>query len=98
LRLIAIKDIHYLQADEKYVAIHHARGEDLIEDSLKGLEAEFSGRFLRIHRNCLVAREQLRELRRSPDGRLHAVLRDSADVLEVSRRCLPGLREELKHL
>jgi len=28
LRLIAIEDIHYLQADEKYVAVHHARGKE----------------------------------------------------------------------
>lgn len=98
LRLIPIADIRYLQAEEKYVVVHHARGEDLIEDSLKGLEAEFAGRFLRIHRNCLVAREQISELKRSPDGVVHAVLRDGGAVLEVSRRCLPALRDELKHL
>jgi two-component system response regulator AlgR len=98
LRLIPIGEIRYLQADEKYVVVHHARGEDLVEDSLKSLEAEFAGRFLRIHRNCLVAREQIGELRRTPDGLVHAVLRDGGAVLEVSRRCLPGLRDELKHL
>ena len=98
LRLIPVADIRYLQAEEKYVVVHHARGEDLVEDSLKGLEAEFAGRFLRIHRNCLVAREQFSELKRSPEGLVHAVLRDGGAVLEVSRRCLPVLRDELKHL
>lgn len=98
LRLIPVADIRYLQAEEKYVVVHHARGEDLVEDSLKGLEAEFAGRFLRIHRNCLVAREQFSELRRSPEGAVHAVLRDGGALLEVSRRCLPALRDELKHL
>jgi two-component system response regulator AlgR len=98
LRLIPVREIHYLQADEKYVVVHHARGEDLVEDSLKSLEAEFAGRFLRIHRNCLVAREQFSELRRSNDGLVHAVLRDGGAVLEVSRRCLPVLRDELRHL
>src|SRR5690606_41380063 len=38
LRLIPVKDIHYLQAEEKYVVVHHERGEDLIEESLKSLE------------------------------------------------------------
>jgi two-component system response regulator AlgR len=98
LRLIPVADVRYLQAEEKYVVVHHARGEDLVEDSLKGLEAEFAGRFLRIHRNCLVAREQFSELRRSPEGVVNAVLRDGGAVLEVSRRCLPALRDELKHL
>lgn len=98
LRLVPVDEIRYLQAEEKYVVLHHARGEDLVEDSLKSLEAEFAPRFLRIHRNCLVARDQIAELRRTPEGVVQAVLRDGGAALEVSRRCLPGLREELKHL
>ena len=98
LRLIPVEDIRYLQADEKYVVVHHARGEDLIEESLKSLETEFSGRFVRIHRNCLVARDEIVELRRSPEGNVHAVLRHVDAPLEISRRCLTQLRETLRHL
>jgi two-component system response regulator AlgR len=96
LRLIPIEEIHYLQAEEKYVIVHHARGEDLIEESLKSLEEEFAERLVRIHRNCLVARGQLAELRRAGDGQVHAVLRDVAQPLEVSRRCVANLRGELR--
>lgn len=98
LRLIPVDDIHYLQAEEKYVVVHHARGEDLIEESLKSLEDEFGDRFIRIHRNCLVARPQLQELRRSVSGQVHAVLRDGKQPLEVSRRCVANLKQELRHL
>ncbi len=98
LRLIPIDDIRYLQAEEKYVIVHHARGEDLIEESLKSLEDEFADRLVRIHRNCLVARHELVELRRSGEGQVHAVLRNSQQPLEVSRRCVAQLREELRHL
>jgi two-component system response regulator AlgR len=98
LRLIPVDDIHYLQAEEKYVVVHHARGEDLIEESLKSLELEFGERFIRIHRNCLVASDEFAELRRGTDGQVHAVLRHGGGPLEVSRRCLPVLRERLKHL
>lgn len=98
LRLIPVEDIRYLQADEKYVVVHHARGEDLIEESLKSLEAEFPTRFIRIHRNCLVARDEIVELQRAPDGQVHAVLRNVATPLEVSRRCLSQLRDTLRHL
>ncbi len=98
LRLIPIEDIHYLQAEEKYVAVHHSRGEDLIEESLKSLEQEFPERFLRIHRNCLIASEEILELRRLPDGQVQAVLRHGKEPLEVSRRCLPALRDRLKRL
>jgi two-component system response regulator AlgR len=98
LRLIPIEDVHYLQAEEKYVLVHHARGEDLIEESLKSLELEFGDRFQRIHRNCLVASEEFLELRRLPDGQVQAVLRHGKAPLEVSRRCVAGLRERLRHL
>ena len=98
LRLIPIEDVRYLQAEEKYVVVHHARGQDLIEESLKSLEVEFAERFLRIHRNCLVAADEFAELRRGPDGQVHALLRAGGGPLEVSRRCLPALRERLKHL
>ena len=98
LRLIPIDDIHYLQAEEKYVVVHHARGEDLIEESLKSLEEEFAQRFVRIHRNCLVARHELIELRRNGAGQVQAVLRHGKAPLEVSRRCVASIKQDLKHL
>ncbi len=98
LRLIPIEDVHYLHAEEKYVIVHHARGEDLIEESLKSLEDEFGERFVRIHRNCLVARHEIVELKRDSEGHVQAVLRHGKQPLEVSRRCVAALRETLKHL
>jgi two-component system response regulator AlgR len=98
LRLIPVEDVHYLQAEEKYVVVHHARGEDLIEESLKSLEEEFGERFVRIHRNCLVARHEILELKRAADGHVQALLRHGDQPLEVSRRCVAGLRETVKHL
>lgn len=98
LRLIPIEDVHYLQAEEKYVVVHHARGEDLIEESLKSLEEEFGERFVRIHRNCLVARHEIVELKRAADGHVQAVLRHGKQPLEVSRRCVAHLRETIRHL
>lgn len=98
LRLIPLEDVRYLQAEEKYVVVHHAGGQDLIEESLRSLEEEFSQRLIRIHRSCLVAREELRELRRDNDGRVHALLRHGGEPLEVSRRCVSTLRQQLRHL
>ncbi len=98
LRLVPVEDIHYLQAEEKYVVVHHARGQDLIEESLRALEEEFGERFIRIHRNCLIARDRLQEVRRTPAGQVQAVLRDVAQPLEVSRRCVANLKTELVRL
>ncbi|QHQ29307.1 putative two-component system regulatory protein [Xanthomonas albilineans] len=96
LRLIPLDTIHYFQAEEKYVVVHHAGGEDLIEESLRSLEEEFAERFVRIHRNCLVARQELVELRRLGDGQVQAVLRHGKQPLEVSRRCVAQLRQEIR--
>ena len=98
LRLVPIDDVRYLQAEEKYVVVHHARGEDLIEESLKSLEAEFADRFVRIHRNCLVARHELVEIKRVGDGHVQAILRHGDKPLEVSRRCVAQLRDAIRHL
>src|SRR3546814_13114328 len=81
-----------------YTTLFRSRGEDLIEESLKSLEEEFGERFVRIHRNCLVARHELVELRREPDGHVHAILRHGTQPLAVSRRCVAGLQEIVKRL
>src|SRR3546814_11205320 len=81
-----------------YTTLFRSRGEDLIEESLKSLEEEFGERFVRIHRNCLVASHELVELRREPDGHVHAILRHGTQPLEVSRRCVACLKDNFKRL
>ncbi|MCE7032081.1 LytTR family DNA-binding domain-containing protein [Lysobacter sp. GX 14042] len=98
MKLIPLEEVHYLQAEEKYVVVAHAGGEHLIEESLKSLEEEFGARFIRIHRSCLVARERITGLHRTPDGRHLVGLRGVEAPLEASRRCAPGLREVLREL
>ena len=49
LELIPINDIYYFLADQKYVTVRHARGEVLVDETLKDLEDEFGERFLRVH-------------------------------------------------
>ena len=53
--LVAINDIRLFQADDKYVRAHHSQGESLLDETLKFLEDEYDGRFVRIHRNALVS-------------------------------------------
>ena len=96
--VVDLDRVTHFQAEEKYVVVHHARGQDLVEESLKALEEEFGERFVRIHRNCLVARHELMELRRDGEGHVRAVLRHGAHPLEVSRRCLPILRNQVRLL
>ncbi len=55
--LVPITDVLYLRAEMKYVTVRTAEREYLIEESLSALEKEYAARFVRIHRNCIVARE-----------------------------------------
>ena len=96
LVLVPIDDVHYLLAEDKYVVVHHAKGEVLVEEPLKALEDEFGERFVRIHRNCLVARARLSGLTRDAEGRLLAAINGVDAPLEVSRRNLPALRKLLR--
>jgi two-component system, LytTR family, response regulator AlgR len=98
LVLVPVQDILYLQAEDKYVVVHHSKGQVLVEDAIKGLEDEFGDQFVRIHRNCLVARERMAGLTRGNDGRVFVRIDGSADVLEVSRRNLLGLRKLVRSL
>lgn len=98
LELIPIVEVRYLQADQKYVTVNHLGGEDLIEDSLRQLEDEFGERFVRIHRNALVARAFLGGLERDADGRCYVRVRDTDLRLEVSRRHAGDLRALIKRL
>jgi two-component system, LytTR family, response regulator AlgR len=98
LVLVAVGDIDYLLAEDKYVVVHHTKGEVLIEEPLTALEEEFGERFVRIHRNCLVALSKLSGLDRAPDGRVLARIAGVAAPLEVSRRNLPALRKLVRSL
>ena len=98
LVLVAVGDIDYLLAEDKYVVVHHAKGEVLIEEPLTQLEEEFGDRFVRIHRNCLVALAKLSGLDRAADGRVLARVSGASVPLEVSRRNLPALRKLVRSL
>lgn len=98
LELISLEDIYYFQADQKYVIVRHLNGEAIIDDSLKTLEQEFVGRFLRIHRNALIAKNKINALEKTPEGRYQVVFNGIKDHLEVSRRHLAGLRQQLQNL
>lgn len=95
LRLIPLGDISYFRAEQKYVSVHHAGGEDLIEDSLKQLEQEFPERFVRIHRSVLVAVDSVEAIEKDSAGGYHVRLRDDGPTLAVSRRQVTELKKRL---
>jgi len=96
LRLIALADIRYFFADQKYVTVHHKGGQDLIDEPLKELSQEFTADFIRIHRNALVAEKQIAAIERGDDGQYSIRLRECDAVLPVSRRHATELLRRVK--
>ena len=98
--LVPVPDVLYLKAEQKYVVARCADREYLLDESLVQLEEEFPERFLRIHRNCLIARHAVKGVARATtgvDGEAHwVILLDGlAEQLPVSRRQWPAVKEAL---
>lgn len=92
IRLVPVPEIIYFLADSKYVVIRTATEEHLIEDSLVNLEKEFGDRFLRVHRNALVAIQFIKGIEKSPVGTWQVNLRGVEKKLDVSRRHTASVR------
>jgi two-component system response regulator AlgR len=97
LLLVPVGDILYFKAELKYVTVKTATREYLLEESLVKLEQEFRDRFLRIHRNCLVAQDKIEQISKArlPEEGHILRLRGLDETLSVSRRQYSLIREQL---
>ena len=96
---LPLVEVLYFKAEQKYVTVRTAARSYIMDGALSELEAKFAPRFLRIHRNALVARRAVRALEKHYDpeeGEGWAVrLQGSTELLAVSRRQVAAVREEL---
>jgi two-component system response regulator AlgR len=94
---VSLSQVLYLKAELKYITVRTATKRYLLEGSLSELEEKFKTRFMRIHRNALIARGAVRALEKHHDpeeGEGWAVRLDGIDeLLFVSRRQLAAVRE-----
>lgn len=97
IALLAVADIRYFHAEQKYVVACAVDRNILIDESLKSLEKEFSQLFIRVHRNALVAVRYIRDVHRDNNGRLQVNLDGIKESIEVSRRHVTDLRNALSH-
>ena len=104
---VPLAEVLYFKAELKYVTLRTAEHTYVLDESLSDLEQRVGERFLRVHRNALVARNAVRALeRRAAPGT--AVERDEEggegwavrmapvdEWLAVSRRQVAAVREAL---
>jgi two-component system response regulator AlgR len=97
---VPLSEVLYLKSELKYLTVRTALRSHILDGSLADFEERYPRRFVRVHRNALVARAAIRALEKHDGGddaeswvlRLHGI---SEPVL-VSRRQLSAVRDALK--
>lgn len=87
--LVPLAEVLYLRAELKYVTVRTVEREHLVEESLTHLEEEFADAFVRVHRNCLVARAAIAGFERNAEeseSGWAVVVKGTGEKLPVSRR------------
>ena len=99
---IPVADVLYFKAEQKAVTLHTATEVHPVSESLTELESRVGERFIRVHRNALVARRAMKALQRRVDGEdeeggeTWAVQIMPTQVwLAVSRRQVTAVREAM---
>jgi two-component system, LytTR family, response regulator AlgR len=104
---VPLAEVLYLKAELKYVTLRTAAHTHVLDEALSDLEQRLGERFLRVHRNALVARSAVRALERrvvagegneegGEAGEGWAVCIAPVDEwLAVSRRQVVAVREAL---
>ncbi|ENO95600.1 LytR/AlgR family response regulator transcription factor [Thauera phenylacetica] len=105
--LVPVAEVLYLRAELKYVTARTAAREYVLDEALVQIEQEFPRRFLRLHRNCLVAlaavagveraaeRDGHKDGEREAEPHWEVLLRELPERLPVSRRQWPAVRQAL---
>lgn len=89
IHLVPLAEVLYLRAELKYVTVRTAEREYLVDESLTRLEEEFAESFVRVHRNCLVARQAIAGFERNAEeseSGWAVVIKGTGEKLPVSRR------------
>jgi two-component system, LytTR family, response regulator AlgR len=101
---VPVSEALYFKAELKYVTLRTAQHSHVLDDSLSDLEKRVGSKFIRVHRNALVAKHAVRALERrviagetdDDGGGTWAVRVAPLDEwLAVSRRQVAAVREAL---
>lgn len=86
VRLIAVEEVCYFQANDKYTSVFTREGEALIRTSLKELAEQLDpAKFWQIHRGTIVNLAHVASSTRELSGRIQVRLKTRPETLAVSR-------------
>src|SRR6266404_1993231 len=79
------RDIHWIEADDKYVHLHTDNASPMVRQTLNAMEAQLDPKkFQRIHRSAIVNVERIKELQPLFNGE-HSVVLENGTKLTLSR-------------
>jgi len=94
IRLIAVEEVYYFKASDKYTLVITKEGESLIRKPIKELADELDpNTFWRIHRGTIVNAACIDNVSRSLTGRGIIRLKDLSETLTVSRSYIHIFRQ-----
>ncbi|MEM9254844.1 MAG: LytTR family DNA-binding domain-containing protein [Pseudomonadota bacterium] len=96
LESLPVAEVRCFIAGQKYVTAWSPERELLLPDTLKELEREFTGAFVRVHRNALVALQYVTGLEKTDESGWYVALEGVDQRPAVSRRHLREVKERLR--
>jgi DNA-binding LytR/AlgR family response regulator len=86
VRLVAVEEVRYFQAADKYTAVMTAAGELLIRTPIRELAEQLDAEtFWQVHRGTIVNARFVTAARLDESGRVLLGLRDRPETVTVSR-------------
>ena len=87
VRIVPVDEVTHLQAQDKYVSLYTADGEQLIRISLKDLADQLDPNlFVQVHRSTIVNMRSVVTADRDFTGRVMLTLKDVKEKVQVSRQ------------
>ena len=87
VRIVPVDEVTHLQAQDKYVSLYTADGEQLIRISLKELADQLDPNlFVQVHRSTIVNMRSVITADRDFTGRVMLTLKDVKEKIQVSRQ------------
>ena len=97
---VPLSEVVYLKSEFKYLTVRTSTHSHIYDGSLSDMEERYPDRFVRVHRNALVARAAMRALEKYDDGEdadgWALRLRGISEPVVVSRRQLAAVRDAMK--
>ena len=97
---VAVRDVLYFKAESKSVTLTTATQSHVVAESLSELAQRLGARFIRVHRNALVACQVMSRLERRADADADAegwavLVEPVGEWLAVSRRQIQAVKEAM---